>query len=106
MKDSAMVSNSRISLDPGIKDAVLKVRQCLSLFGYRMHTYSGRNLKEISNTTLENIAVGLSLVDISRVLFRCDPEERDDRKGFGAYDIPSHGPLSYCGLQGENYYFL
>ena len=90
----------RISLDPNIKDSVLKVRQCLSLFGYRMHTYSGRNLKEISNTTLENIAVGLSLVDINRVLFHCDPEERADGKGFGVYDIPGHGPLPYCGLQG------
>ena len=76
------------------------MRSCLSSFGYRVHTYSGRNLKEISSTELESVVSGLSLNDMNRVLYRCDGEERDDGKGFGSYNIPGHGNLPYCGLQG------
>ncbi|KAK7748463.1 bifunctional 4-alpha-glucanotransferase/amylo-alpha-1,6-glucosidase [Diatrype stigma] len=43
----------------------------------------------------------LGLVDLNFLLYRCDPEERDGSEGRdGVYDIPSHGPLVYAGLQG------
>ena len=83
-----------------IKNTILKVRQILSTFGYRVATYSGRNLSEVSNNELETIVTKLSLTDLNRVLYRSDPEERDDHKGFGTYNIPGYGNLVYCGLQG------
>ena len=90
-----------MSLRPGIKAAILKVRQSLSHFGYRMRTISGRNLQEIrGGSSLEDLLTDMSLNDLNRVLYRCDGEEKDDGKGFGAYDVPGHGPLAYCGLQG------
>ena len=36
----------------------------------------------------------LSLVDLNFVLYYCDKEQR-------VYNVPGHGPLTYCGLQGE-----
>lgn len=43
----------------------------------------------------------LSLIDLNFVLYRCEPEERDSSGGSdGVYNIPSHGPLVYAGLQG------
>ena len=91
----------RVSLNTAVKQAVMSIRNCLSQFGYRMHTYSGRNLKQFSSTELEAILTRLSLNDLNRVLYRCDGEERDDGMGFGAYNIPNYGYLPYCGLQGN-----
>lgn len=42
----------------------------------------------------------LTLADLNRVLYRCDQEERDDGKGFNAYDVPNFRALVYCGFQG------
>ncbi|KAJ3032025.1 UNVERIFIED_CONTAM: hypothetical protein HDU68_008058 [Siphonaria sp. JEL0065] len=39
------------------------------------------------------------LEDVNVVLFRCGSEEVESI-GDSAYDIPGHGPLPYCGLQG------
>ena len=80
----------------------MKVRQTLQHFGYRMRTISGRNLQEIRGaSSLEDILADMSLDDLNRVIYRCDAEEKDDGKGFGTYDIPKHGRLPYCGLQGR-----
>ena len=95
-----LLCDFRVSLNAATKSAILKVRQCLAQFGYRMRTISGRNLSELSTTELENIVCKMSLDDLSRVLYRCDAEERDDGKGFGTYNIPGHGTLPYCGIQG------
>lgn len=97
-----MTPHFRVSLNTEVKQAVLSIRNCLSQFGYRMHTYSGRNLKEFSSTELEAILTRLSLNDLNRVLYRCDAEEHDDGLGFGAYHVPGHGYLPYCGLQGAS----
>lgn len=78
----------------------MNIRSCLTSFGYRVHTYSGRNIAQMSSTTLESIVTALSLNDINRVLYRSDPEEKDDGKGFGAYNIPGYGNMTYCGIQG------
>ncbi|KAI8820466.1 glucanotransferase domain of glycogen debranching enzyme-domain-containing protein [Fimicolochytrium jonesii] len=41
----------------------------------------------------------LTISDINVALYRCSAEE-EDWSGDGAYDIPGHGKLPYCGLQG------
>lgn len=51
-------------------------------------------------TELSQIAEKLDLVDMNRVLFTCDQEERDLGYGGAAYDIPDFGAIVYCGLQG------
>ncbi|KAG8178835.1 hypothetical protein JTE90_016506 [Oedothorax gibbosus] len=89
----------RVSLDSETRAAILKIRSCVSQFGYRMRSYSGNVLKR-GGGDFESILSHLSLADLNRVLFRCDGEERDDGKGRGTYNIPGYGNLVYCGLQG------
>ena len=55
---------------------------------------------------LDDILANLSLSDLNRVLYRADPEERDDGNGGGVYVLPDTGPLVYCGLQGQCRRFL
>jgi hypothetical protein len=90
----------RVSLNSTSKNAILALRSCLTQFGYRMRSYSGRKLERCDSTNFRGILSHLSLNDFNRVLYRCDGEERDDGKGSGAYNIPNCGNLKYCGLQG------
>lgn len=90
----------KVSLNPNLKAAIYQLRHFLSQFGYRMHTYSGRNLAEMSNTELERIVTKMTLDDLARILYKCDGEERDDDPQAGGYNIPGWGLIPYCGLQG------
>lgn len=49
---------------------------------------------------LKKIVEKLDFIDLNRVLFTCDQEERELGYGGAAYDIPNSGPIVYCGLQG------
>ncbi|GAA6033773.1 hypothetical protein JCM8097_004427 [Rhodosporidiobolus ruineniae] len=42
----------------------------------------------------------LGMVELNVVLYRADGEEKDATGGDGVYNLPSTGPLVYCGLQG------
>ncbi|KAG0714453.1 Glycogen debranching enzyme [Chionoecetes opilio] len=86
----------RLSLLPRAQSAVNKIRGTLSEFGYKSR------ISEVTthNPELTEIMNDLSLGDLNRVLYRCDDEEKDEGRGWGAYAIPGHGPLLYCGLQG------
>ena len=43
----------------------------------------------------------LSLVELNYVLYRSDAEDRDLTDGkYGVYEVPGHGRLVYCGLEG------
>ncbi|XP_064626502.1 glycogen debranching enzyme-like isoform X2 [Lineus longissimus] len=90
----------RVSLNSQSKNAILALRSCLTQFGYRMRSYSGRKLERCDSTNFKGILSHLSLNDFNRMLYRCDGEERDDGKGYGMYNIPNYGDLKYCGLQG------
>lgn len=91
----------QVSLEKDASKAISVIRQCMSQFGYRMRSLSGRNLNELcGGNELETIVANLSLEDISRVMYRVDAEERDDGHGGGGYDVPGHGVLPYCGLEG------
>ncbi|XP_054724204.1 glycogen debranching enzyme-like [Uloborus diversus] len=89
----------RISLDSESRSSILKIRTCVSQFGYRMRSYSGTPLKR-GTQDFESILSHLTLSDLNRILYKCDAEERDDMKGRGTYSIPGYGDLVYCGLQG------
>jgi len=90
-----------VSLSSPIKSALIAVRKLLSQFGYRMKTFSARRMSVIQGAQLESYITSLSLNDLNRILFRCDGEEQDDGKKFGAYNLAFYGDLKYCGLQGE-----
>ncbi|XP_023217620.1 glycogen debranching enzyme-like [Centruroides sculpturatus] len=89
----------RVSLNAVARAAILKIRTSVAQFGYRMRSYSGTHIRP-QGDDFESVVSRLSLADLNRVLFRCDPEERDDGKGGGTYHIPNYGNLIYCGLQG------
>lgn len=84
-----------------IRQNLLQVRHLLAQFGYRMRTFSARNLDEIKGGEIEVAIARLSLNDLNRILFRCDGEEKDDGKDIGMYVIPNYGGMTYCGLQGQ-----
>jgi len=90
----------RVSLGTLIRQNLLQVRQLLAQFGYRMRTFSARNLEEIKGGEIELAIARLSLNDLNRILFRCEGEEKDDGKDTGMYVIPNYGGMTYCGLQG------
>lgn len=78
-----------MSLPNKAKAAILKLRQLM------------KNSTENNLESLYSIIEKLTLADLNRILYRCDQEERDEGKGFAAYDIPDYGTLVYCGLQGK-----
>ncbi|XP_061181595.1 glycogen debranching enzyme-like isoform X2 [Saccostrea echinata] len=84
------------------KSAIIKIRRGVSQFGYLMRSYSGKTMfdETFDKSNFHAIISKLSLSDLNFVLYRCDSEERADGNGFGAYDIPGHGPTVYCGLRG------
>ena len=57
-----------MTLNSNTKDAILNIRKALGQFGYRVKTFSARNIKDISSTTLENIATTLTLNDLNRLV--------------------------------------
>lgn len=91
-----------VSLTAPIRASLLQVRQLLAQFGYRMRTFSARNLEEIKGGDVEVAIARLTLNDLNRILFHCENEEIDDGKDIGAYFIPNYGPMLYCGLQGQS----
>ena len=54
-----------------------------------------------ASTDVEHIISRLTLADMNRIIYRCDQEERDEGRGWAAYDVPNFGPLVYAGLQSE-----
>jgi glycogen debranching enzyme len=49
----------------------------------------------------QNVFGELGMLELNAMLYRADGEERDATQGeFGAYDVPGHGELAYCGLEG------
>ncbi|XP_043206141.1 glycogen debranching enzyme-like isoform X1 [Amphibalanus amphitrite] len=52
-----------------------------------------------ASTDVEHIISRLTLADMNRIIYRCDQEERDEGRGWAAYDVPNFGPLVYSGLQ-------
>ncbi|XP_035229752.1 glycogen debranching enzyme-like isoform X2 [Stegodyphus dumicola] len=89
----------RVSLDSESRSSILRIRTCVSQFGYRMRSYSGNVLKRGTHD-FESILSHLTVADLNRILFKCNGEERDEGKGRGVYNLPGYGDLVYCGLQG------
>ncbi|KAG5721186.1 Glycogen debranching enzyme [Termitomyces sp. T112] len=59
------------------------------------------SLDEFCSQGAQEVFDTLDLVDLNVILHRADGEERDVTDGkFGVYDVPGHGKLVYCGLEG------
>ena len=91
----------RVSLKNAVRASLSALRNCISQFGYRVRSLSGNSPSIPRDLDFLSLAKKLTLNDLNTVLYRCDVEEKDDGKGFGAYNIPNHGELVYCGLQGK-----
>ncbi|CAH8497026.1 unnamed protein product [Dicrocoelium dendriticum] len=53
----------------------------------------------IQDNTVRVLADEVNLLDLNRILFRCEAEERSDDPPGGAYHIPGYGKLCYCGFE-------
>ncbi|CAF1200337.1 unnamed protein product [Rotaria sordida] len=78
----------QISLLPHIHQSIINIDQLLNQFSHPTSQFN-------------QIVKQLTLVDLERVLYRTSDEEQADGKGFDVYNIPDHGKLVYCGLQGQ-----
>ncbi|XP_035698387.1 glycogen debranching enzyme-like isoform X2 [Branchiostoma floridae] len=87
----------RVSLPQHTRQAVSTLRGCLREFGFHVRPGSPKGEQRWD---FLSIVSELSLSDLNRVLYRCDPEERDEGWGGGVYHIPGWQSLKYCGLQG------
>ncbi|RMX46887.1 hypothetical protein pdam_00020742 [Pocillopora damicornis] len=85
-----------VTMETNVKNALGQLRQ-LGVDLYQKQSGSQESYKMIDE--LDDILANLSLSDLNRVLYRADPEERDDGNGGGVYVLPDTGPLVYCGLQ-------
>ncbi|GAB1601007.1 glycogen debranching enzyme-like isoform X1 [Argonauta hians] len=90
----------KMSLPPSSKDSILKVRASLNEFGYLMRTYSNRTLSDKQPTNFTDIVNQLDFDSLNRVMYRVGEEDINDGFNMSSYDIPGHGHLNYCGLQG------
>jgi len=72
----------------------------IMLFATRMDGLNA-SLDELCVSGAEKAMSELDLTDLNVVLYRADGEERDVSDGEdGTYEIPGHGKLVYCGLEG------
>ena len=89
--------------------ATLNLRPAFQGKSPRLHVADSSNNNNNNKDSLSNAATGdlqaiiakLSLVDLNKVMYRCGPEESECGFGGGLFNIPGHGDLVYCGLQGE-----
>ncbi|KAK3584948.1 hypothetical protein CHS0354_009632 [Potamilus streckersoni] len=82
--------------------AILDIRRGISQFGYLMRSYSGKTVFDETwdKSNFRAIVSHLTLAELNIVLYRCDPEEKADGNGFGAYHVPGVSDMVYCGLRG------
>ncbi|KAG9018392.1 hypothetical protein FRB93_000095 [Tulasnella sp. JGI-2019a] len=60
-----------------------------------------KDLDQFSKSGVDEAFAGLDWVDLNVVLYRSDGEEKDATGGaIGTYNVPGHGQLVYCGLEG------
>ncbi|KAJ1655342.1 bifunctional 4-alpha-glucanotransferase/amylo-alpha-1,6-glucosidase [Dispira simplex] len=57
-------------------------------------------LEEKIRTGEDSAVDALGELALNTVLYRCEEEERDIKAENGVYNVPHHGSLPYCGLQG------
>ena len=83
--------------------AILEIRRGLGQFGYLMRSYSGRTMfdESFDTSNFRAIVGNLTLSDLNTVLFRYKSEEEADGNGFGVYNIPHLGDMTFCGLRGN-----
>ncbi|KAG0275240.1 hypothetical protein BGZ95_009042 [Linnemannia exigua] len=58
------------------------------------------NIDTLVKTIPDNVFGEVGWVELNIALYRCDGEEQDLTPGNGVYNIPNHGRLVYCGLEG------
>lgn len=92
----------RSELPQHSQKAILEIRRGLGQFGYLMRSYSGRTMfdESFDTSNFRAIVGNLDLNDLNIVLFRYKTEEEADGNGFSAYNIPSYGDMTFCGLRG------
>lgn len=57
---------------------------------------------ELDLVGLQAETAQFDLVDLNYLLYKCEAEERDEFPETGAYNVPGHGPLPFCGFEGAH----